>query len=153
MANHGDDAPDGYKVGYRRPPKASQFQPGQSGNRRGRPKGSRSFGQIFREVMGGKVSITKNGKTRAGSAVEGLVERLFSDALRGDRAAVRDALTGCERYFDPDEGAARLEDLLAEDQEILLRYAADIAASSKAQGLEETPSPGHDEESGDDGPV
>jgi Family of unknown function (DUF5681) len=31
-----------YVVGYRRPPKASQFIAGKSGNPRGRPKGSRS---------------------------------------------------------------------------------------------------------------
>lgn len=29
-----------YEVGYGKPPKHSQFQPGQSGNRRGRPKGA-----------------------------------------------------------------------------------------------------------------
>jgi len=30
-----------YEVGYRKPPKETRFRPGQSGNRRGRPKGSR----------------------------------------------------------------------------------------------------------------
>jgi hypothetical protein len=43
--------------------------------------------------------------------------------------------------------------LLTEDQQILMRHAAEMQASSKAQGLEETPSPRHDEESGDDGSV
>ena len=76
--------------------------------------------------MGGKVSITKNGRTRTGSAVEGIVERLRNDALRGDRAAVRDALTLCERYFDPGEGAARLEDYCLRIGRSR-RYAADIA--------------------------
>ena len=31
-----------YEVGYGKPPKANQFPPGQSGNRNGRPKGSRN---------------------------------------------------------------------------------------------------------------
>ena len=30
----------GYKVGYGKPPKATQFRKGKSGNPRGRPKGS-----------------------------------------------------------------------------------------------------------------
>jgi hypothetical protein len=32
---------DDEKVGYKRPPKATQFKPGKTGNARGRPKGSR----------------------------------------------------------------------------------------------------------------
>jgi hypothetical protein len=34
--------PTDYEVGYGKPPKASRFAPGQSGNRRGRPKGARN---------------------------------------------------------------------------------------------------------------
>ena len=34
--------PPNYEVGYRRPPKASQFTPGRSGNPNGRPKGARN---------------------------------------------------------------------------------------------------------------
>jgi Family of unknown function (DUF5681) len=34
--------PPKYEVGYRRPPKASQFTPGRSGNPKGRPRGARN---------------------------------------------------------------------------------------------------------------
>jgi Family of unknown function (DUF5681) len=34
-------SPADYDVGYGKPPKTTQFQPGQSGNRRGRPKGAK----------------------------------------------------------------------------------------------------------------
>lgn len=34
--------PTDYEVGYGKPPKASRFAPGQSGNRNGRPKGARN---------------------------------------------------------------------------------------------------------------
>ena len=45
----GEDQPDkedddgAYQVGYRKPPRHSQFKPGQSGNPRGRKKGSRGL--------------------------------------------------------------------------------------------------------------
>ena len=34
--------PPPYEVGYRKPPAASQFKPGRSGNPKGRPKGARN---------------------------------------------------------------------------------------------------------------
>ena len=56
-------APD-YVVGYRRPPKASQFMAGKSGNPRGRPKGSRPVGAVLQDIMQQKVAVTEKGKTR-----------------------------------------------------------------------------------------
>ena len=38
----GQKAGGDYAVGYGRPPKATQFKPGRSGNPRGRPKGAKS---------------------------------------------------------------------------------------------------------------
>lgn len=48
-----EKSPDGakpYEVGYKKPPKASRFRVGQSGNPRGRPKGSRSRGSTAATV-------------------------------------------------------------------------------------------------------
>ena len=40
------------RVGYRRPPRHSRFQPGQSGNPRGRPRGVKSLSVIVRKIVG-----------------------------------------------------------------------------------------------------
>ena len=40
------------RVGYRRPPRDSRFQPGQSGNPRGRPRGVKSLSDIVRKIVG-----------------------------------------------------------------------------------------------------
>ena len=53
-----------YKVGYRRPPKHSQFRKGQSGNRNGRPKGKQNLKDQLLEVYTGLVDINVDGKRR-----------------------------------------------------------------------------------------
>ena len=45
-----------YEIGYRKPPKHTQFKKGQSGNPKGRPKRSESFGQLVREALDEKTS-------------------------------------------------------------------------------------------------
>jgi hypothetical protein len=49
-SNKSKKAPKGdYAVGYARPPKANQFQPGQSGNLTGRPRGRPSLDELMLE--------------------------------------------------------------------------------------------------------
>ena len=40
-----------YEVGYGKPPRKSQFKPGQSGNPKGRPKGRKGFSTILVEEL------------------------------------------------------------------------------------------------------
>ena len=42
-------------VGYGRPPKEHRFQSGQSGNQKGRPKGSKNTDTLVREIFDGKI--------------------------------------------------------------------------------------------------
>ena len=46
---HDDDEQDDPKAGYKRPPKATQFQKGRSGNPNGRPKGAKSLYDLMLE--------------------------------------------------------------------------------------------------------
>ena len=52
-----------YRVGYGKPPKQHQFQPGQSGNRKGRPKGAKNKATLLREILDRKIEV-RNGSTR-----------------------------------------------------------------------------------------
>lgn len=86
-------------VGYGRPPKETQFKPGQSGNPKGRPKGRKSIQTTFREALEQKVAVTMNGKTRLLSKLELIFHRLTTDAARGETHALKMVLALIERHL------------------------------------------------------
>lgn len=92
-----------YVVGYRRPPKATQFAAGKSGNPKGRPKGSRSVGAVLKDILQQKIAVTENGKTRRIPALEVMLRRLVNDAMRSDPNAIRLLLSLIDRYSDSPE--------------------------------------------------
>ena len=80
--------PDGYKVGYRNPPRETQYKPGQSGNRKGRPKGAKNRKTILRNALARKMKVKlSDGSTRNMSKMEIVVERTIEDAMRGKNPA------------------------------------------------------------------
>jgi hypothetical protein len=74
----------GYVVGYGRPPTESRFQPGISGNPRGRRKGSKNLKTLIRKALTASISIREGTKTRWVSKIEGVVLHQLQSALTGD---------------------------------------------------------------------
>lgn len=109
-------------VGYRHPPKSTQFKPGQSGNPKGRPRGTRSVGAILQDIIGRKVPVTESGRTRKLTVLEVALRRLSNDAMRGDQSAIKFLLSMVDRYGQSPEATFAFEELLAEDREILATY-------------------------------
>jgi hypothetical protein len=70
-------------VGYGRPPIEHQFKAGESGNRRGRPKGSQNEATIINEIFRRKIEVCEKGKTRRISILEAIFLKFVEDALRG----------------------------------------------------------------------
>jgi hypothetical protein len=78
----------GYAVGYARPPVHSRFQPGQCGNPRGRPKGSKNLRTIAEKCAFEPVIIREGKRVRKAAAFEVMLKQAFAKALKQDiRAA------------------------------------------------------------------
>ncbi|MFO1148310.1 MAG: DUF5681 domain-containing protein [Alsobacter sp.] len=100
----GQARPAAEPIGYGRPPKHSQFKPGQSGNPRGRAKGSQNMRTLLEAELKKTVRVREEGRTRKRSKGEIVAAQLVNRAVQGEPRAV-DSLF---RFMDePVRGARR----------------------------------------------
>jgi hypothetical protein len=81
--NQSEDDPP-YQVGYGRPPKSTQFKPGQSGNPRGRAAMSGNVWNEARSAFAEPMRVKEGKTTKTVSTAEAYVRKKVSNALRGD---------------------------------------------------------------------
>ncbi len=122
MANQKRTPPADHTVGYKSPPKKTQFKKGKSGNPKGRPKGSRPIGAVLQEILGQRIPVTENGKTRRVPALEVMLRRLANDAMRNEPVALKLILSMVDRYGESPQSRLRLDEVLEEDRAILAQY-------------------------------
>jgi hypothetical protein len=65
-----------YVVGYGRPPRNTQFKPGQSGNPKGRPKGRANFRSMLERRLYQTTKVRVDGDVRNITVLEAAVMRL-----------------------------------------------------------------------------
>ncbi len=82
------EIPD-YAVGYGNPPLERRFKVGQSGNRRGRPRGSKNRKTIVREIANEMHTVTEDGRRRQRSTLELILLTLRNLMAEGNVRAFR----------------------------------------------------------------
>ncbi len=75
-------------VGYKRPPTRTQFKKRQSGNTKGRPKGSENLSKLLEEVLAERISVSQGGKAKRMSKAEALVQLTLNRAINGNTRAI-----------------------------------------------------------------
>jgi hypothetical protein len=85
------------KVGYKRPPKQTQFRPGQSGNPGGRPKASASFQSELLTELCEPTSVIEAGARLVVSKQRAIIKALVRAAVKGDIRAVSTVIGLTER--------------------------------------------------------
>jgi hypothetical protein len=104
-------------VGYGKPPRAHQFKPGQSGNPRGRPKGTLNLATDLAAELGEQITVREGDHTQRISKQRALVKSLMGKALDGDVRATTALLALYARIIsEPPEDEGRPID----DDELLI---------------------------------
>lgn len=72
-------------TGYANPPEHTRFKPGQSGNIKGRPKGSKNYLAMAAKEFDKHLTATENGRVRKISKKEAFVTKTINKGLEGDK--------------------------------------------------------------------
>ncbi len=119
-----------YKVGYGKPPKHSRFQPGHSGNPRGKPAGARHPATILKQTLLEKVVVKQSGREITTTKLQVFIAQIINDAMRAEYFSVRllfrhaglglklsEAIREQDGGISPEAGDLILRALLGEDFE------------------------------------
>jgi hypothetical protein len=117
-------------VGFGRPPKAHQFKPGESGNPKGRPKGSKNESTILQELLMRKISIQQNGRARNVTVLEAILLRITEDSLKGNTKSAAFLLNRHAGVLAADE--VPQADLNEDDKAILQAFAQRLTQQGKS---------------------
>jgi Family of unknown function (DUF5681) len=113
MTEHDNDP-----VGYKRPPANTRFQPGRSGNPRGRPKTRPSFRAALLEELAAAMPAMDQQRDR--SKLQALVRTLVDSAVAGNARAQSLLIGALIRIGEPEENAPA--SLTSDDDAILAAY-------------------------------
>lgn len=111
-----------YEVGHGKPPRKHQFKPGQSGNKAGRPKGSKNFQTDVCDTLKMPVPVSENGQRKMVTTQKAALMRLREKALKGDNKAMDRLLALAQAYNGEDLAADSQAELPESDRAILDRF-------------------------------
>ncbi len=89
-------------VGYGKPPMKRRFKSGESGNRRGRPRGSKNHKTIVKEIMNEMHVVTEDGRRQRRSKLELMLLALRNLAAAGNVRAFRASMKYQAKYGPQD---------------------------------------------------
>ena len=123
-----------YDVGYCKPPKATQFKKGQSGNPKGRPKGSNNLSTDVKAILKAPVPISEGGKRRNVTTQKAVLLRLREKALKGDAKAIDQLVALAGAYNNDGLTPSANADVDSDDAAVLDRFLARQKSTKGADG-------------------
>ena len=111
---------DRYSIGYGKPPAATRFSKGQSGNPTGRPRGTRNLATLLGQALNERVVYSENGRRRSITKLQATVKQLVNRAATGDPKFLHPLLTLVQLVECQDPVQAPEAELLTESDRKLI---------------------------------
>lgn len=138
-----------YEVGYGKPPKSTRFQRGQSGNPRGRPKGTKNLKTDLIEELQETIDIREGNRSRKVTKQRAFIKALTNGSIKGNARSASLLLSTMLRILDTGANDIEVSDeITADEAEILRDFEARlrrrVGASARAADEEGSKLPGED---------
>ena len=132
------ERPKTASVGYCNPPEHSRFKKGQSGNPRGRPKGTLNMATVLERALREKVVINENGRQKMITKLEAAIKQVTNKAASGELKALQLLATLVRSAEEHEIKATSSESVLGEaDEKVVLGILNRLEATRKGdQGNE-----------------
>lgn len=113
-----------YEIGYGRPPRHTQFKPGQSGHRPGRPKGAKNLKSDLQEELSEKITIGEGERRVRLSKQRAMVKSMVARAIKGEQRAADRCFDLLLKLLGTGDEAQHSAELTAEDEAIIANFMA-----------------------------
>jgi hypothetical protein len=111
-----------YDVGYAKPPTHSRFQPGQSGNPKGRAKGTLNLKTDLTQELGERIRVKEGARELSISKQRALLKALVAKALKGDTRAAALLIALVDKHIAPDLATIDSRPLSRTEDQILTDF-------------------------------
>lgn len=128
-----------YQIGYRKPPPTSRFKSGQSGNPKGRPRGSKNFDTVLTKELNTRVVINENGKRKTVTKRDAIGKQMVNKAAGGDPKFIPILLEETRRIDERKQVGVSLSVFeTPEDERVLASLLQRLKAAIKEEDSNET---------------
>lgn len=128
---------DDYSVGYGKPPIHSRFQKGQSGNPKGRQKGSKNLSTLMERALDEPVTIKENGCQKVITKREAALKQLVNKAAAGDLRSIQLAINYLQQLESRAETSTSSSERLGEEDEAIISGFLERSKGSINEAVEE----------------
>ena len=136
-----------YEVGWGKPPISTRFRKGQSGNPKGRPRGTKNLKTDLMEELQETIVVREGDRTIRMSRQRAMIKTVMNKSLKGDARAIITLIRMITRFTEPDGGSTEVDEALSVDERELWQGLLDEVRSEQTYAPKRADKP--DDEGGE----